>query len=107
MRAPALPLTAPPPTGGGDRKPCTPAPVETMLAVLARIASHAGRDPLSLTITQPGHAVDVNVRDRAQYDAWRWYVAEQGPLVRGDDLGLTGESEASLHGWRLRLRLVP
>jgi len=98
MRAPALPLTAPPPTGGGE--PSAPAPVETILAVLARLVSHALGEPLSVTVTQPMHAVDVNLRDRSQFDAWRFLL-----LAGPDDAGR--ECETRMHGWRVRLRLVP
>lgn len=100
MRAPALPLTAPPPTGGGTREPCTPAPVETILAVMARLASHVWGEPLSVTVTQPMHAIDVNLRERAEFDAWR-RMLPAGPDSPGR------ECETRLHGWRVRLRLVP
>lgn len=106
MPAPAV-LDPPPPEpgehGGGDQP--TPAPVGTILAVMARIASHAG-DPLSVTITEPVHAITVNVGDRKTYTAWRLIIRAGGVCVLGDDLGTLSMSYADLHGWQLVVQIA-
>lgn len=103
MTVTALPTAdlRPASTAGGT----PPAPVETILAVLARTASHAG-DPLSVTVTAPTHTIDVNVDGRDGYASWRNNLATGGSTVRGDDLGVTSECESNLHGWLMRVRIA-
>ena len=95
---------APPTAAGGDGRH-TPAPMATILAVIARITSHIG-DALSITVTAPTHAIVVNVAGYEQYRAWCGEVAVGGTLVRGDDLGAGAESWAVLHGWHMIIRVV-
>lgn len=82
-----------------------PAPIETMLAVLARTASHAG-PALSVTLTEPTHTVVVNVCDSSAFAAWRATLPTGGSLVRGDALGVLAEAEAHLYGWLMRVRVA-
>lgn len=97
-------LTAAPTSSAPTGAP-QPAPVETMLAVLARISSHAG-DPVSVTVTAPSRTIDVNVDDSAQYAAWRTGTgADLSSIVRGDELGTLTETSTDLYGWHLRVRV--
>lgn len=94
---------APPGCDGGSGR--SPAPMATIVAVLARITSHIG-DALSITVTAPTHAIVVNVADTEQYRAWCDEVAAGGMLVRGDDLGTRSESWAVLHGWHMIIQVA-
>ena len=94
---------SPEPTSSGE---CPPAPVQTMLATLARLASHVAFEPTSITLTQGTRTISVNVAGRAAYLAWRWYVDAQGAILRGDELGTLSESSAYLHGWLVQIRIV-
>lgn len=103
----ALPVTPPPATGGHGGGRGRPAPVQTMLAVIARIASHVALDPASVTMTQPTKTVDVNLADRESYLAWRGQVEQvDNAVVHADELGTVHESTTVLHGWVVRLRIA-
>lgn len=105
MPAPAVLEPIPPAGAGGGDEPPTPAPVGTILAVMARIASHAG-DPLSVTVTEPVHVITVNVADQRSYTAWRLVIRAGGVCVLGDDLGTLSMSYADLHGWQLVVQIA-
>lgn len=106
MPAPAR-LDPPPPIvhddDGDPGRP--PAPGSSMLAALARIASHAG-EPLSATVTQPLHAITVNLADRQAYAAWRAELGMIGAVVRDDDLGVIAESTVRLYGWTWTVQIA-
>lgn len=110
--APSTDPPAPPTCGDGSgRHGRHPAPLATMLAVIARIASHAG-GVQTLTITEPGQRIAVMVGDGA---AWvRWSDA----LFPSADAAVTatvapGAShyglrsvEGTLHGWSVGVHLA-
>jgi hypothetical protein len=106
MHVPAL-LDPPPPIpregdgdGGGQ-----PAPGATILAVLGRVASHAG-DPLSVTVTAPTHAITVNVDGRDPYIAWCRELVTDDTIVSDDQLGVLARSTSRLHGWSLTVQIA-
>jgi hypothetical protein len=105
MPAPAI-LGPPPADDHADGDPRrNPAPVATILAVLGTIASHAG-DPTSVTVTEPVHAITVNVDDRQRYAAWREMTASTGELVRDDHLGVLARSQAQRYGWLITVQIA-
>jgi hypothetical protein len=93
------PRFGPPPLQGA-------APVQTMLAILARLASHAPYEPSSITLTQGTHTISVSVTERTAYLAWRWFIDALGAELLDDPIGTLDETRAHLHGWRIELRIV-
>lgn len=107
LTAPDAPATAPPaPAGCGDgtQHDRHPAPLATMLAVLGRIASHAG-GVRTMTITEPGQRVAVMTDDQATY--WSWCTEVFGPDVQVVDDRTAGGTEGCLHGWSVAVYLGP
>lgn len=82
----------------GERR--NPAPLATMLAVLGRIASHAG-GPLTLTVTEPGQTIYIAVETGELYDAWCREIAADGQAMHGTPTPF--EAVTCLHGWSLTL----
>lgn len=106
-----MPTTAPsaPPAADtactAEPGPTTPAPTSTILAVLARIASHAG-EPLSIMTMTP-HRIVVTVDHLDVYAGWcREVDVAPGAEVRVDSLGSLTEVHGCLHGWHLTLQLT-
>lgn len=104
VTAPPAPDTTAPPvdTGCGDDGHHNPAPLATMLAVLGRIASHAGGVHV-IGITEPGQRVVVEVAGTEHYGAWVRELAAD-TLVCGTTTPF--ECDACLHGWSLTVRRV-
>ncbi len=75
-----------------------PAPLATMLAVLGRIASHAG-GPLTLTVTEPGQTIHVTLDCRDRYAAWVTELAADALVVGTHPF----EASTCLHGWSMTL----
>jgi hypothetical protein len=100
--APDEPDTAPTGCGeGSDEHGRHPAPLATMLAVLGRVASHAG-GVMTMTVTEPGQRVAVMVGDRPAYA--RWCRELFGPDVEPGEGVQTG-TEGCLHGWSIAVYL--
>lgn len=76
-----------------------------MLAVLGRVASHAG-EPLSVTVTDPTHTIYVHVPHDQAYGAWCREIETATTIVATDDLGSLASATAVLHGWRVDVRIV-
>lgn len=104
LTAPADPVTAPAGCGDGAQHGRHPAPLATMLAVLGRIASHAG-GVRTMTITEPGQRVAVMADDRRTYELWCREVF--GPDVEIVTDRSTGGTEGCLHGWSVAVYLGP
>lgn len=104
MPAPLVQVPVPPPGASGDpHQP--PAPVATMLAVVGRIASHAG-DPLSVTATEPTHTIAAHVPTRETYIDWCRELDTEATVVTTDSLGTLARATAMLHGWRVDVQLM-
>jgi hypothetical protein len=103
LTAPADPDTAPQPgrCGDGDEHGRHPAPLATMLAVLGRVASHAG-GVQTMTVTEPGQRVAVMLDDRPAY--MRWCRELFGPDVEPGE-GTEPGTEGCLHGWSIAVYL--
>lgn len=99
----AVPALISPPLAG--RRGRLPAPMATILAVLGRVASHAG-DPQSITVTEHVHAINVNTADPEQHTAWCREVSIDGPVVEPTRVGPFAESTAALHGWLLTISVT-
>lgn len=95
--APPAPLTA-----SAFHKP---APVETILATLATVTSHAG-DPVAITIDARARLIQVTADPRI-YDCWHSHLQIVSPEVRDDPPWFQAANErvnVSVHGWTLHLR---
>ncbi|MEV4122904.1 hypothetical protein [Micromonospora sp. NPDC049645] len=104
MPAPLVQVPVPPPGVSGDpHQP--PAPVATMLAVVGRVASHAG-DPLSITVTEPTHTIAAHVPTHGTYVDWCRELDTAATVVTTDTLGTLVRASAMVHGWRVDVQLV-
>lgn len=104
LPAPLVQRPGPPPPGAAGAPDQPPAPSSTMLAVVGRLASHAG-EPMSTTVTAPTHTVAVHVPDRQTYAGWCRELDTVVTASSTDALGTVTTATAMLHGWRLDVRL--